>query len=530
MLFTSYEFIAFLLILFVVYYLIPKRFQWMLLLAANYIFYFFSGPKFLIYILTTTVSAYIAGNRIHSLHEEQAAYLAENKGRLSREDRKEYKAAIKSRQWKWLLYCLLLNFGILAVIKYANFGIANVNYLLQAFGSGSQISFLKLALPMGISFYTFQTMGYMIDVYRGKYPPEKNIFKLALFVSFFPQLVQGPISRFDDLSETLYKEHDFDYRNVSFGLQRILWGFFKKVVLADRMLVAVKTLIQDPETYQGAFALVGMLFYAFQLYADFTGGIDITIGIGQVLGIKLKENFNRPYFSKNITEYWRRWHISLGSWFREYLFYPISVWKPMLNFTKWCRKTLGEAIGRRIPIYISSIVVWAATGIWHGASWNFFMWGMANCFVIILSQELQPFYTWFHNKFDVKHKFGFRLFQVVRTVLLMSSIRMFDCYVDVPTTFRAFWSMFTVFNYHELFNGSLLNLGLSLADYLVLLMGLVVLVTVSLIQRTGSVRAKLAAKPHMVRYALYYGMIIVIIVLGAYGVGYDSSQFIYNQF
>ena len=220
----------------------------------------------------------------------------------------------------------------------------------------------------------------------------------------------------------------------------------------------------------------------------------------------------------------------LGSWFREYLFYPISVWKPMLNFTKWCRKTLGEAIGRRIPIYISSIVVWAATGIWHGASWNFFMWGMANCFVIILSQELQPFYTWFHNKFDVKHKFGFRLFQVVRTVLLMSSIRMFDCYVDVPTTFRAFWSMFTVFNYHELFNGSLLNLGLSLADYLVLLMGLVVLVTVSLIQRTGSVRAKLAAKPHMVRYALYYGMIIVIIVLGAYGVGYDSSQFIYNQF
>jgi len=530
MLFTSYSFIFFIAVLFAVYYLIPRKYQWMLLLAANYVFYFLAGPKFVIYILVTTVSTYFAGTKISSLYDEQERYLAENKGSLSRDEKKEYKARIKAKQWKWLLACLLLNFGILAVIKYSNFAILNVNYLLQAFGSSRQLSFLKLALPMGISFYTFQTMGYIIDVYRGKYPPEKNIFKLALFVSFFPQLVQGPISRYDDLSKTLYEEHPFSYKNFSFGLQRILWGYFKKVVIADRILVAVTTLIQDPETYQGAFALVGMLFYAFQLYADFTGGIDITIGIAEVLGIRLKENFDRPYFSKNIVEYWRRWHISMGTWFRDYLFYPISVWKPMLNFSKFSRKTFGDAIGKRLPVYVSTIVVWFATGLWHGAAWNFIVWGLANGVVIIITQELQPFYDWFHSKFNVKDKFWFRLFQVVRTVLLMSSLRMFDCYRDVPTTFRAFWSMFTVFNYKELFNGSLLNLGLSVADYAVLLMGLVVLITVSLIQRTGSVREKLAAKPEAVRYALYYCLIIVIIVLGAYGVGYDSSQFIYNQF
>ena len=174
-------------------------------------------------------------------------------------------------------------------------------------------------------------------------------------------------------------------------MQRIMWGYFKKLVIADRILVAVNTIIRDPEVYQGAFALVGMLFYAFQLYADFTGGIDITIGIAQVLGIEVKENFNRPYFSKSIAEYWRRWHITLGTWFRDYLFYPISVSKPMMKVFKFTRERFGGAIGRRIPVYISTITVWFVTGIWHGASWNFIAWGMANCVVIIISQELEPF-------------------------------------------------------------------------------------------------------------------------------------------
>ena len=216
---------------------------------------------------------------------------------------------------------MVFNFGILAVLKYSGFTLLNVKSLLDFMNFKNNIPILRFALPLGISFYTFQTMGYIIDVYRDKYPYEKNIFKLALFISFFPQLIQGPISRFDDLKETLFGEHSFDAKAISFGLQRILWGFFKKLVIADRLLPAVNTIVRNPEEYQGVYVLVGMFFYAIQLYADFTGGIDIAIGVAEVFGIRLKENFERPYFSKSITEYWRRWHISLGSWFREYMFF-----------------------------------------------------------------------------------------------------------------------------------------------------------------------------------------------------------------
>lgn len=530
MLFASYNFIIFIFLLFIVYYTIPKKYQWILLLGASYLFYFFAGPKYIIYIATTTISTYITSRAIGNLNKIQTQYLAEHKKQLSRAERRAYRESIKSKMRGWLISCLLLNFGILAVVKYANFAIANINSISRLFGGQGKLSFWDLALPMGISFYTFQAMGYIIDVYRGKYPPEENIFKLALFVSFFPQLVQGPISRFDDLAPTLFKEHSFEYRNVSFGLQRIMWGYFKKVVLADRILVAVNTIIRDPQNYQGVFVLVGMLFYAYQLYADFTGGIDITIGIAEVLGIKVQENFERPYFSKSVAEYWRRWHISLGTWFRDYLFYPISVSKPMMKVFRFSKDFFGGYLGKRIPVYIATIVVWFTTGIWHGSSWNFVLWGLSNCFVIIISQELEPLYEKFHNRFNVKHKFGFRLFQVIRTVLLMSSIRMFDCYADVPTTFKMFSSMFTVFNFNRLFDGSLMELGIDSYDYLVLLFGLVILISVSLMQRKGSVRVQLAQRPQLVRYAVYYALIIAIIVLGAYGIGYDSSQFIYNQF
>lgn len=224
----------------------------------------------------------------------------------------------------------------------------------------------------------------------------------------------------------------------------------------------------------------------------------------------------------------------MGAWFRDYLFYPISVSRPMLNLSKSSRQRFGNSIGRRIPVYISTLVVWFTTGLWHGASWNFIVWGLMNGIVIIISLELEPFYKWFHGKFDVKHMFSYRLFQVIRTVLLMSSLRLLDCYRDVPMTFRMFGTMFTKFNIAKLFDGSLMNLGLKMADYVVLLVGLVILITVSLIQRDGNVRLRIAEKPRVVRYAVnslaYYALIIAILVFGAYGIGYDSSQFIYNQF
>lgn len=530
MLFTSYEFLLFVLVLFVVYYAVPKSWQWKLLLVASYLFYFIAGPVYCLYILITTVSTWFTGCRIGEIQQRQERYLKQHKQELDREARKSYKASMKKKTWHLLLFCLLFNLGILAVLKYTNFTIANLNAVLHVFGSGKQLSPFELVLPMGISFYTFQAMGYIIDVYRGTVAAERNPFRFALFVSFFPQLVQGPISRFGDLSKSLFAQHTPEWRNISFGLQRILWGFFKKLVIADRMLVAVNAIIRNPEECRGIYVFAGMLFYALELYADFTGGIDITIGVAQVLGIEVTENFRRPYFSKNIKEYWNRWHITMGTWFTEYIFYPISVCKPMLKLSKLSRNHLGEVIGKRVTVYLSSFAVWFATGIWHGASWNFIVWGLGNWVVIMASQELEPLYAKFHKRFAVKEKWGFRLFQVVRTVLLMSCLRMFDCYRDVPLTFRMFGSMFTGWNWKILWDGSLLQLGLTAVDFGILTFGLLLLVAVSLLQRKGSVRERLYTLPFALRYVILYGLFLCVLLMGAYGVGYDASQFIYNQF
>ncbi len=530
MLFTSYEFLGFLLLLFVCYYTVPKKFQWMLLLLFSYVFYFLANPYYLIYISVTTVSVYYLGFKIEEQAEKQKAYLAAHKGTLGKEEKKAYKERVKKRQTGLFLAALILNLGILAVLKYTNFVIANVNGMLHAFGSGHTIVFVDLLLPMGISFYTFQAVGYLIDVYRGTVPAEKNLFRFALFVSFFPQLVQGPISRFHDLSQTLYEEHEFAWSRFSMGLQRILWGYFKKLVIADRMLIGVNEIIRNPDDYTGAYVFAGMMFYALELYADFTGGIDITIGTAQCLGIRVTENFNRPYFSKSIKEYWRRWHITMGTWFTDYIFYPISISGPMLKISKVSRKYLGNCIGKRVPVYLSSFAVWLATGIWHGASWNFIVWGLGNWAVIMISQELEPLYRRFHAHFHVEDKIGFRIFQIVRTVLLMSCLRTFDCYRDVPLTFRMFGTMFTARNWNILWDGSLLGLGLQLTDYLVLLAGTVLIFAVSMLQRSGSVREKIEAKPYPVRFAVWYGLFLIVLLMGVYGIGYDASQFIYNQF
>lgn len=530
MLLTTSRFIIFLLILFITYNIIPKKFRWMLLLAASYLFYSFAGPKYLIYIAATTISTFLTSFQLNKIQKVQSDYLKEKKEELSREERKAYKAKMKVRQRRWLVLCMVFNFGILAVLKYSGFAIANFNGLLNMFHTGKQLSLIGFALPLGISFYTFQTIGYLIDVYREKYTYEKNPFRLALFISFFPQLIQGPISRFDDLKETLFSGNPFNTKNLSFGVQRILWGFFKKLVIADRLLVAVNTMVHNPADYQGIYVILVVFFYAITLYADFTGGIDIAIGVAELFGIRVKENFERPFFSKSIAEYWRRWHISLSFWFRDYMFYPISVSKPMLNLGKFCKKHIGDWIGKRISIYLASIIVWFATGIWHGAAWNFIIWGLLNCVVILGSSECTPLYEKFHAKFHVRHTFWYRLFQVGRTFWLMSFIRAFDCYRNAGITFKLYGTIFTKWNISELWSGGLMKLGLTLSDYFVLMIGVTLMLMVSLVQRSGSVREKLAARPLTFQYVTYFVVFLAVLILGAYGVGYDSSQFIYSKF
>ena len=278
---------------------------------------------------------------------------------------------MKSKSGKWLLFAVLLNFGILFAFKYLNFFIDNINAVIGIFSRTASIATVKLILPLGISFYIFQTIGYVADVYFGKYEAEKNPFKLALFVSFFPQLLQGPIGRYNLMAPSLFAAHDFDFRNFSFGIERMLWGYFKKIVIADRLITAVGTITASPADYPGVMVICGMLFYAVQLYCDFTGGIDITIGVAEVLGVKLSENFKRPFFSKNVAEYWRRWHITLGTWFKDYTFYPLSTSKTMMKLTKLTKEKFGNGAAKRVPVYLSTVILWFATGAWHGAKWNF---------------------------------------------------------------------------------------------------------------------------------------------------------------
>jgi len=530
MLFTSYEFLLFAALLLLGYYLIPRRWQWQLLLAASLIFYLFAGPKYLIFLLLTAASTYAVARLMGGNLQAQEAILASNREVWTKEERKAFKAKEKKKRFRLLILGLVFNFGMLAVLKYTGFAVHNINRLLHTFGVENTLNIPSLLLPMGISFYTFQSMSYLIDVYREKTEAQRNPAKFLLFVSYFPQLVQGPISRYADLGPQLTEGHAFSSQNLRWGLERVLWGYFKKLVIADRALIVIQTLLDEPENYRGMYVLLMILLYTVQIYADFTGGIDITIGLSEALGIRLTENFNRPFLSRSTKEYWNRWHITMGTWFTDYIFYPLSVCKPMQKLSKFSRQHFGNAIGKRIPVYLATIVTWFLTGLWHGAGWNFIVWGLLNCLVILVSQELNPLYERFHHRFPTLNQSAvWHGIQAMRTVLLMGVIRTLDCYRDVPLSFRLWGSMFTTFNYGDLFNGAVLELGLGGADWILLLLAAALMFGVSLWGIREPVRAKLDRHP--VGEAIAVAVVfLIIMVFGAYGIGFDANQFIYNQF
>ena len=521
MLFVSYEFVAFLIIFIACYYTVFKRFQWQFLLVGSILFYFFAGKIYLIYMALVTAGVYFA-----SLKTDDS-YLKISGEKVK--DTKRSKTSVLQQPKTWLYFGLFFSLGTLIVVKYSDFVISNINFIFNEFTGNALLKSLNIILPMGISFYTFKSISYLVDVYRKKYRAERNFFKFALYISFFPQLIQGPISRFDDMSKSLFIRHNYNHKSFIRGLYRLLWGYFKKMVLADRIMPAVLTIISDSETYNGAFALLGIIFYAIQIYADFSGGIDITIAIAEMLGIKVEENFIRPYFSKNIKEYWRRWHITMGTWFRNYVFYPVSVSNPMLKLSKFSRKHFGKNIGKRVPVYISALTVWFLTGLWHGAGWNFVVWGLLNGICILISDELKGLYAVFH-KFIPAKNLPFRLydaFSALRTVFIMSSIRMLDCYQDVGTAFKAFFSIFRVNNWDRVL---VTDLGINAADYAVIGIGAVVIFLTSMASRKIDIRDRILGKREVLWYPLLALLFITILIFGVYGIGYDSSQFIYNRF
>jgi D-alanyl-lipoteichoic acid acyltransferase DltB (MBOAT superfamily) len=526
LLFTSLEFLLFLAAIFAVYYLIPPRFQkhlqWVVLLIASGIFYYLTGVTNLAYLGLTIVTTYAAATLIQRINSRTKPD--------DKESAKAFKKANKRQKMILLTICLLVNFGLLAFVKF------------------SEVLVPEFLGILGISFYIFRSMSYVIDLHRGKFTHQRNPLKFALYVSFFPVILQGPITRYDESGVALFRGNRFDFRNFSFGLQRILWGFFKKLIIADRLTIALVTLIQDPAQYRGIYALLAFFFYAIVLYADFTGGIDITIGVGQALGIPMKENFMRPFYARNIAEYWRRWHITMGEWFRDYLFYPLSTSKPMLKFAGFLRKTLGtrgefgKGLARRLPVHIATMIAWFATGVWHGVSWNFITWGLVNGAVIVISLELEsPLYKRFGERFPKLTASRFWLcVQILRTFWLMNFIRAFDLY-SVRTTVGLQLSVFTDFGwrrfmsdlraYPNISDDVVGFLGLTHADYIVIAAAIAVLFVASYVKhKTGGVRERLATLPMPLRFAVYGFLLAGILIFGAYGIGYDANQFIYTRF
>ena len=319
---VSYGFGFFCAVLLLLYYIVPGRFQWRILLAASILFYGFAGPLWILYPAASSVSVWYLARKIGSMTDQYRSWV--QKEQPDRTQKKAYNQRLKARQKRFLILGLLLNFGILAVLKYTNFLLSNVEGILHLAGISGEMEYADWVLPLGISYYTFQSMGYLIDVYQRKYDPEKSLLRTALFVFYFPQLTVGPISRFDRLKKELYSPHRFSMDRLAVGGQRVLWGYFKKLVVADRIGPAASMITGSPEIYGGVYVLLGIVGHVIQLYADFSGGIDIILGISEMFGIRLPENFDRPFSSRSLAEFWRRWHMTLMQWFREYLFFPVS--------------------------------------------------------------------------------------------------------------------------------------------------------------------------------------------------------------
>ncbi len=535
--FASAAFVCFAAVLMLLYYIVPKRIQWWVLLAGSYFFYCFAGLGALAFIAVTTVSTYFVGLWLERCVRAERARLDALGDSASKDEKKAYREREKKKRFRILCAGLVLNFGILAVLKYTAFVLHGVNGLIQSFGYKSDLSVGWVIIPLGISFYIFQSMSYLIDVYRGKTSCERNFFKFALFVSFFPQLVQGPISRHKDLAPELYAPHKFNADNFMAGGIRVAFGFFKKMVIADRVLVAVKSIVDSPGKYNGLYVVLLIILYSVQIYADFTGGMDITIGISRMLGIRLVENFDRPFSSKSTKEYWRRWHITMGSWFADYVFYPLSVCKPMQKLSKFSREKLGKNVGKRIPVYLATIVTWFLTGLWHGAGLNFIVWGLLNCLVILVSQELAPLYDKFHKacpRLVESRPYG--VFMMARTFMLMGTIRILDVYRNVPLTFRMYGSAIADSFGTDFSKTNLLGLGLDIYDVAIIAVGIALMYTVSkLTERVQKENAALrvsdkVAESPILFCSLAVLLIISVVIFGMYGFGYSASDFIYGQF
>lgn len=518
--FLSIEFIIFIILNLFLYYLLPKKWQWIVLLAISYAFFVSYDISAVSYLLFTTTVTYFTARYISYCNELNE---------IAREN--NYKLLIKRlkiEKRQVITFGLVANFAVLFFLKYWQYIAGTINEIMNA----DKIVAGDIVLPIGISFYMFQSVGYVIDVYRNKYKAEKNFGKFALFVSFFPQIIQGPISRFDNLKSQLFGENNFSFDNLRAGLQLAMWGFFKKLIIADRLAVFVNMIFEDYELYGGAIILTGVILYSIQLYCDFSGGIDIARGVAKMFSIDLVENFKRPIFSTSLADFWRRWHISLGSWMKDYLFYPLALSKPIIKLGKFTRNHINGKLGQIIPVSIVTFIVYFVLGIWHGSGFNYIAFGIWNALIITTSLLLEPLYKKIKINLKISDSSkGLYIFQIIRTSIIIVIGR----YMTKAASFRDAIEMFKItitnFTAGQLVNGTLLELGLTGKDFIVVIIGILVVLFVEAFDEKGiNLKETLNKKGVFAQSSVLVVYMLVMLVFGLCRGNYIASEFIYSKF
>lgn len=496
MLFNTLRYLLFLPIVVFLYYALPQKVRYVWLLAVSYYFYMQWNPLYITLLVSCTLITYIGGLVIERLKK-------------SNQDHKKTVCFI---------LCILLNLGILGFFKYFSFGISLLNQIFSYIHVAPVSWVPDILLPVGISFYTLQALGYLIDVYRGDIYAEKNFVQYALFVSFFPQLVAGPIERSKNLLVQLHKPHTLEYENLRKGLMLILYGLFLKMVIADRAAIIVDTVYGDSFQYSGAYIIAATFFFSIQIYCDFYGYSTIARGSALLMGIELMDNFNAPYFSKSVREFWRRWHISLSGWFRDYLYIPLGGSKKGEARKEWNR-----------------LIVFSVSGLWHGASMAFVFWGLLNG----IYQVIEDFVEKVRNKItsvinpNVQRAvcFSTKLFQTMITFVLVTFAWLFFRSGGLAVSLEILKNMISCGNVTILFDGSLYELGVARNYMNVLLASIIVLFIVDYHKYHNKDVLELFLKQGWwFRVSVIMVLIFTILLYGCYGELYDTQQFIYFQF
>lgn len=496
MLFNSVEFLIFFPIATLIYFVIPHAVRYLWLLACSYYFYMCWNPSYALLLLFSTVITYVCALVLDRVKDED-----------ERRCMRKKKICIA--------LSFIANLGVLGYFKYSNFFIENINTLLANIHVIYQAPAVDVLLPVGISFYTFQALGYTMDVYRKEISAERNFFKYALFVSFFPQLVAGPIERSKNLLRQFDEKHTLQFENLRSGFMLMVWGYFLKLVLSDRIAIFVDAVYGDPATYAGWYLIIASVLFAFQIYCDFAGYSTIAKGAAQIMGFELMDNFNAPYFSRSVAEFWRRWHISLSGWFRDYLYIP-----------------LGGSRRGRMRKYLNLMIVFFVSGLWHGAQWAFVAWGLINGLYQILGELLMPLRDRAVRilKMD-RNAFSHKLLKTLVTFVLIDISWVFFRAKDITVALDMLRSMLFASNIHILFNDSLFDLGLDWKNFLVMVGSIAVLMAADFFKYRNICVHKLICRQELwFRWALMIGAVVFVVVFGIWGSGFSEAAFIYFQF